>query len=1234
MKPRYSCCRRHLPALIALAFAGAALIQPAAQAATITKAATGTDLTLGTSWAGTAPGASDAATWTSTSLGAGLTLASDLTWSQIVVTNASADIAISGTGKLTLSNSTGIDMSNAWANLSLANPIALGANSTWNVGFGKILTASGTVSESGGTRNLTKGGNSTLKLTNANSYAGTTSISAGTLNIQHAEALGTTVNAISETSGATLELQGGINVTAKTISLNGPGAVSGSGAAAEGDNSRSARAFGGALRNVSGSNTFGGTVSLGAATRIHSLADTLTLNSANAITGAFGLSVGGAGNTTISSYFSTAGTSLIKDGAGTLTLNSTTPNAFTGGVVLNNGTLAADFTGVGATANLLASGNALTMGGGTLIIKAKDNSTPASQTLGNVTVAPGASMSNTTAGSGGQILLNPNGSTGGTLTLGTLTATTAGGAMLLGQTAGSTGTAAITTTSSTLTNGIYSGRLVFSADGGTNVDWATTASSGPTDFAVSGLDISGNTMVDAATSDVLNTLTGTLTLVGAHTHNSLKLTDGAALNLGANTLTLTSGGLLAVGTTAATISGSAANAFPSTSELIVHQYNAGGLTISAIFGGTTLTKAGSGPLTLTAANTHTGNTYLNCGTLKLAHQNALKDSTVNMNGGTLTFDSSVTAKAFILKGLNSVNAGSGYDVALKNTADEAIALTLNGNSALYGVLSGSGSVIVASGQTSLFGNHTYTGTTTINSGATLNLGAARVFSTLSPSSSITVNGTGVLRLQSNSTTPLIQGTHFASNISGTGRVSYTGCAVILHGSNNYSGGSLFDQNNDGQIFFDNDTAFGSGLLTFSNNDFFGSVDATPHTLANALSFASPMNFGKGNKAYGGTGDLTFTGTVALGSSLRTLTVWDSTTVTFSNVVSGTGGGITKAGTGTLALAGTNSYTGDTAISAGTLQLKGGSLANTAISVTGSGTLAVQPGSATSITAGNTATAAAGATLNLGARTFDMTDGFVSTFNLVQEDTFAGTALTVTSGATFKFNLKNAGADHLAVTKAAAVTGTVNVTVDTTGASSLTAGTYQLITAASGLTSSTPTWQFTGGGTTQSVTVGTNTYDLTLSASNTAVSVTVVSTGGSAYDAWAGPYSLANPAFDFDSDNDGIPNGLEWILGGNPTHNDTPSIRPTVTGSVGGGLTLVFNRASASVPPETTLVVEWGSDLNPLANTLTIGTTDVGPSGNNPTIDIDAPTTGQVTVNIPAANAPGGKLFARLKAIQP
>ena len=154
-----------------------------------------------------------------------------------------------------------------------------------------------------------------------------------------------------------------------------------------------------------------------------------------------------------------------------------------------------------------------------------------------------------------------------------------------------------------------------------------------------------------------------------------------------------------------------------------------------------------------------------------------------------------------------------------------------------------------------------------------------------------------------------------------------------------------------------------------------------------------------------------------------------------------------------------------------------------------------------------------------------------------------------------------------------------------------------------------------------------------------LTVTTGPGGGSAYDTWATspPYNLSGPnaAFDFDYDNDGIENGLEWILGGNPTQNDNPSILPTATGSAANGLTLVFNRAAASLPPASTLVVDFDGDLDaPWAKSVTIGAANSGPDANGVTVAVGTPSAGKVTVTIPASNAVNGKLFSRLRASQP
>ncbi len=313
-----------------------------------------------------------------------------------------------------------------------------------------------------------------------------------------------------------------------------------------------------------------------------------------------------------------------------------------------------------------------------------------------------------------------------------------------------------------------------------------------------------------------------------------------------------------------------------------------------------------------------------------------------------------------------------------------------------------------------------------------------------------------------------------------------------------------------------------------------------NTSGTAVTFNGLITLGSASSIVAGNGDILLPNIGNITGITFGLTLDGSAT---GNSLAGnlttTTGTLTKTGSGTWAISGNSTYTGATTINAGTLKLTGGSLANTAIAVSGTGILAVQPGSSTTINVGTTVTATVGATLNLGAQTFDMADGFVSTVNLRQGSTFANNALTVTSGATFRMNLGEAATDLLAVIKKASVSGTIDVTLDTAGASALTAGTYNLITAASGLTSSSPTWQFSGGGVTQTVTVGAGSYDLTLNASDTAVSVTVVnSSTATPYDNWAASKGLdgtpgKEKGLTDDPDGDGHNNLAEFAFNGDP-----------------------------------------------------------------------------------------------------
>jgi autotransporter-associated beta strand protein len=261
----------------------------------------------------------------------------------------SYDLAFSGTltsnGNRTLYNNLDAGRTLTLGNVNLSNS---GTTRTLTVRGTGDTTISGTIAN-GGTAtsgNLTKNDAGTLVLSGANTYTGTTTVSAGVLNIRHATALGTTAGGTAVSSGAALELQGGIAVDAEALSLNGTGISSA-----------------GALRNISGVNTYGGLITLAGASRINSDSGTLTLDvaSGDAITGTQNLTFGGAGNVTVADPIATSTGTLTKDGAGTLALSGA--NTYTGATDVNAGTLLVNSPGSLAAASAVTVNNTGTLGG-------------------------------------------------------------------------------------------------------------------------------------------------------------------------------------------------------------------------------------------------------------------------------------------------------------------------------------------------------------------------------------------------------------------------------------------------------------------------------------------------------------------------------------------------------------------------------------------------------------------------------------------------------------------------------------------------------------------------------------------------------------------------------------------------------------------------------------------------------------------------------------------------------
>ena len=189
-----------------------------------------------------------------------------------------------------------------------------------------------------------------------------------------------------------------------------------------------------------------------------------------------------------------------------------------------------------------------------------------------------------------------------------------------------------------------------------------------------------------------------------------------------------------------------------------------GIKLAGIAGSGTY---GAGPIIFGGANTYTGPTLLKTGTLILSNQNAVAFSTVIMNGGALQFDSGISPNTFNFGGLAATNSGTGYDLALQNSAATAITLNVGSNNAITtyaGVLNGSGSLVkTGSGTLTLAGSNTFSDTATINAGTlaltssgaidsctALNIGAGATFDVsaisayaLSVNSTLTASGSAV-----------------------------------------------------------------------------------------------------------------------------------------------------------------------------------------------------------------------------------------------------------------------------------------------------------------------------------------------------------------------------------------------------------------------------------------------------------------------------------------------------------
>lgn len=319
------------------------------------------------------------------------------------------------------------------------------------------------------------------------------------------------------------------------------------------------------------------------------------------------------------------------------------------------------------------------------------------------------------------------------------------------------------------------------------------------------------------------------------------------------------------------------------------------VTISATLAGSAgISKAGSGSLILSGANTNTGALAVSAGTLWLGATTVLGDGANNasslvVNGSGILDLAGISPVANAPLTLNST--ANGFDVgAFYNSASATSVftgpITLGrqtrvgaGNVLLTGAISGGGYNFIKDGLNTLeltnsgtvtFGSlQINRGTLAVRPGATLNFTAMNVGSGNSVGSSLTLNG---------------------------GAVNCAGFTQFGPGSGSASRALNL---NAGTLTVTN---FAKGNVTFNVNFNGGTLKAganNPNFLTNASNL----------KVLAG-GAVIDDGGFAI-AILPPLTDTNST-----------GGGLTKLGAGTLTLAGINTFTGPTLINAGTLALTG------------------------------------------------------------------------------------------------------------------------------------------------------------------------------------------------------------------------------------------------------------------------------------------------------------------------
>ncbi len=668
-----------------------------------------------------------------------------------------------------------------------------------------------------------------------------------------------------------------------------------------------------------------------------------------------------------------------------------------------------------------------------------------------------------------------------------------------------------------------------------------------------------------------------------------------------------------------------------------------------------LTKNGTGTTILTGA-ANTSALTIAAGVMTIGNGTTLPGSTgtgLITNNGTLAYNTPNTATAPAVTTVTSANhitgtgeltkTGPGYVVLSGATANDYTGTTTvsGGNLILSksdGVNAIGGNLIVESGGTVSYGTTALqlqdhipdTATITIN-GGTFGSGAGATLA--APTQGVTdtvaavvLNSGTFLSGRNAAVTPFtltgafnaVAGSIQVQRGGGLSADSFTlASGVVL----DFDGGSTTAGQTSKLLVGPNGLHLSGNVLRMNNG---------PSVITAATSAGSVLALG-GNVTTTGTNQVTRTAAalkaeVELGAAARTFDVTgtlDLGTAAAPVIIVGTGG-LTKAGAGTMALTGVNTYTGPTTVQTGILTLDG-SVTSPVIDVKAGATFHTLTATGLALSATQTLTGSgtvqvdtAGIATVAGAKLVPGTDGTVGmltvapTTKLDLSGTLAPVAPTT---AALKFDLATpAASDKIDLTTGTLDIGAGLLELDDIAFTTLAgyaSGTYTLISTNAAITGTL------GAGVTG--TVGGRTATLSLGDGGTDLILTV-SGSLTAQQNWRNTFfgittNTGDAANTADPDFDGVANVLEYLLGSDPTKGG--QLGDVTVSDDGTNLTLTYSRVKATLS-EVTPTVETSSTLSP--TWVTTGVTTIIFSDNG-TIQV-------IKASVPIA---GDKRFLRLRA---